>query len=1063
MGLYADPAPSGTDFDQITGAPLTIHRDFLELLGTTSGTNPRALQELKNLEAFFLLVGSPGFASGSTPAADTILGVTPGRLGEGSLLVTAIRNVLMGGSWSFPGPGTAQVDDNSNFGLVQSPSLGWPYDYRGVGNVYDTTTGFGKQLRFVTNTTVAAIGPNRWLQFNNYHANGDVTLLSSPYSANLMQSQFNQLSDEAQESLSDVLGSTVTAYLRSLSSGAQPRAAFDDDELFGASETAFLHLSPSDGARVSVGSRLAKLAPANFVGSARAWDIRRQFATVGGDRREAGRATTQAITPSTSSDNTRSWETAFSSAYRGPVQWSLRETVSSSDPLTLQRWKLNANQLLVDQDGAPFPTVASVTGLQFRNLTQHPTSGLTNTPVPTGTQNYASNPPTSSAAYQEYWARVDRQAMARDLYTLLYMYGSKNNGSAMTNPTNAASFHTAEELRQMAQFAINYVDALDPDDVISRFEYDTDLSTAGGGWNLSDNDPYTAPGSDVDRAEVWGVEEQKLTLSEALAILAPVNDQGPMGTTTPMDHTATQWDDLTANYFIYVELQNASPQPVVLNNSRWQVMIWPRGSDSTNAADRQAARQLILGQGGNSAGTVAAGSRFVIGGDAKEEMDMGTLRPSIFRVDRAGGSAYETLIPTSGTLDLDLITDRSGNKFYILNGDNTDQTGTAGSFLDQSNADPATTPTLPLVVSLRRRANLYRTSPTLPVVDTAQEDDNPWIEVDRVEIGGSGSFAAGMQKFDLQQDSDDMSSPTLTTLVENLISAYSAGPFDPNMPNATAAASNLRHTIGMVNDSSNPAGTVTQFHFDRPFLSLAELLEIPTEGHDTLAATGTRRHPLRNAVTYGKLSGDQQFAITTTKTVTFGGRLSAQLSEDINGNGSLDAGEDFNNNSMLDGDVETANQWYRLLNFLELPGQTNRGSVLDTYAQNSYFTPTSFGWPKESGRINPNTVRHHTVLAALLDENSALAVTQPQASQTTFLVTRDTSDTGMVDLLQDASGSTTGARDWWKQFLMARDSFDGRSVDPVSGLVLPGLGNSRPFRGLSFTSRGGLSRDDTLL
>jgi hypothetical protein len=46
--------------------------------------------------------------------------------------------------------------------------------------------------------------------------------------------------------------------------------------------------------------------------------------------------------------------------------------------------------------------------------------------------------------------------------------------------------------------------------------------------------------------------------------------------------------------------------------------------------------------------------------------------------------------------------------------------------------------------------------------------------------------------------------------------------------------------------------------------------------------------------------------------------------------------------------------------------------------------------------------------------------------------------------LDDVSSAEV-ARDWWVQFLKARDQ-----IDPVTGFVLPGLPNSRPFRSLAY-------------
>lgn len=96
--------------------------------------------------------------------------------------------------------------------------------------------------------------------------------------------------------------------------------------------------------------------------------------------------------------------------------------------------RLNLNQLLVGPNGNPFPTFqhpAVSSGaklppniqLNYRPLTPHPQqSTLPPSPITDyGTSSYPSSGNfNGQPALQEYWARIDRQLMARDLFCLLY-------------------------------------------------------------------------------------------------------------------------------------------------------------------------------------------------------------------------------------------------------------------------------------------------------------------------------------------------------------------------------------------------------------------------------------------------------------------------------------------------------------------------------------------------------------------------------------------------------------------------------------------------------------------
>ena len=89
----------------------------------------------------------------------------------------------------------------------------------------------------------------------------------------------------------------------------------------------------------------------------------------------------------------------------------------------------------------------------------------------------SATPPTQTYMQQQEWlARYDRQRMARDIYTLLYLMGGGADTQSTTSPytipnyattsnslnlvTGTRPLYTDDQLQEMAQFAVNVVDAL---------------------------------------------------------------------------------------------------------------------------------------------------------------------------------------------------------------------------------------------------------------------------------------------------------------------------------------------------------------------------------------------------------------------------------------------------------------------------------------------------------------------------------------------------------------------------------------------------------------------------
>lgn len=267
--------------------------------------------------------------------------------------------------------------------------------------------------------------------------------------------------------------------------------------------------------------------------------------------------------------------------------------------LVLPQRLLSANGLTEQYQSGTDSTGHPIYTFRFRPLTPHPSTGVStfaNTQItyfPTATASktlpsvpWIAEPEQLTAGnlqQQEWLARYDRQRMARDIYTLLYLMGggsetlnyASNGTASISNEPGVGGtpgvrpLYTEDQLQEMAQFAVNTVDALDPDSNITVFEYDKNLAD---GWNLDDN---AYDGSDAipagDRGVVYGVERQQLCLNEAMVAFS----QQCINTVTNMaaQHPDVQWDTTKQWSFLYLELENVGPTAVTFQNQSWQIAI----------------------------------------------------------------------------------------------------------------------------------------------------------------------------------------------------------------------------------------------------------------------------------------------------------------------------------------------------------------------------------------------------------------------------------------------------------------------------------------------------------
>lgn len=677
----------------------------------------------------------------------------------------------------------------------------------------------------------------------------------------------------------------------------------------------------------------------------------------------------------------------------------------------------------------------------------------------------------TTLAQQEAWARRDRQLMARDIYVLLYTLGGGNDTkNYATDPVP----YTPEQLEQMAQLAANWVDALDPDDHITIFEYDTNLSN---GWNIDDN-PYLDEGG--DRKVVYGVEAQTFALSEALLLRTAIFENTGM---VPQDHDATQYNDTEVRYFTYIELRNMSPFAASFDNGApddtpgtndpkdngvWQLEV---ELDNTAGGGVITRRQLTVRADG--ATPVPPGELFTIltAGDDHNKDSGGITLPSYVMMDFVYEQGIDPVpnpedypdrvLPSAlPTRSLDLVTahDAAATTFLLTDPDADPSAHLAvGSLLNSVNV-PADVSNAKVIFRLRRRADIHRQAPATNF-DAAYELDNPWVEVDSMEIRlTDGLVELALDPADTEDGvdvkeqlwRDEIRSHERTEpLNRNVEPPYKAftpagPPFSEDEfagdPDTVDWATVPKHQVilnsfGTHNSASlltNDSFDLWQPGFNRDFASVAELFGVPR---------------------YGPAALTEDLALTDD---LIGGTSPWFNRESIAGHVFLDPESPIAQVADVAGDPEFDNRWHRVLSLVEVPDRTPAFTNPDTKETNPWFAYDAggigaepLGFYRTPGKINLNTVRHPSVLAGVLDDRDVIgfdALADPIS---------------LIDIAGEA------ARDWWKQLLQARDGVSSPTeiplTDAVTGKFLPGVPGTRPFRSLGFSLQNNFSLEHSLL
>ncbi len=997
-----------------SGSVFTQHQAFFGATPTLLGGANPPWGETANQELLWAKIGRLQFSGA------TVQDLYPGVYGEEGRLYQAYSasTLAASGGQSLPRPGVSLQDDNGDVSEGQAqaastanpfPSFQHPLDHSGLGSYQSSAS--PKQLNWSTS------GANQWIAYNRYGSN-----IATPSASSNVK--WGQKSGLMTNTLTQGLGDDPQEI------GFYAEDKRDFDNVFKPDEMLYLQLSNTEIDRLNVSTRLSKLLPFNFAkdttDNVRGENIRKKFTTLSNDRKSFGlpsvsanaaygRAwefsidptSTKSMFPPQFGSVARYATTALAEdPFRQAVRYLLEIEQEGTQPTAprLQR-KLSLNQLL---------TGASSNQTEFRNLWAHPEDpGAATINSAPGVTVY---PPTTTAGY-EYWARRDRQQMARDIYVLLYLlgHGNDNIDTAMhldrtnrSSPTPVTPY-TTTKLAEMAQFAVNLVDDMDRDDIITRFEYDTDLSD---GWNL-DDDAYTSSG-ESNRAEVFGVERLDLSISEALAIQAKQ-------AASMSDHSQTSYDEGSSDrHFVYVELRNHGPFDINFDSKEaWQIVMKQDASGMNPAWERRLSLKT---------GTILSGAApYVIGStDADTAVSTGsTFKRSTFGVDPSWGSALVQIAPNGKDCDLDLIeATPASSAFMIEDESNGNLTNTPGAFLSAfTGATPIGSVTAPVKFVLRRRAHPTRTKVTTTT-------DNPWVEVDSMTIDSSGTSGSPQQSFRLFDAGASPSSTTIPPLLAKLTSRERSQPLDSTPPSLDASTPpsqgeryhaetpSTANTIGADNSNLVSPFSIWQPHFDRDFASVMDLLLVPVFGPGKVTAY---MRDVNKKTPQGQVSSTAPDDIAKSAAAKF------LLPEHPDNFGAMTP------------DRTLDNRWHRLLEFLEVPTRTNRNLGIGT----------DLSIPRVPGRMNLNTFRFADNFAALLDDSRNMIFKIDGTNPAGAPYHQVEPDAG--ELYDQFEGT---ARDWWDQFLKSRDRIDpyfASTVPPAQrvSVALPGLPGSNPFRSLS--------------
>ena len=713
------------------------------------------------------------------------------------------------------------------------------------------------------------------------------------------------------------------------------------------------------------------------------------------------------------------------------------------------------------------------------------------------------------AALQEWHARRDRQNMARDIYTLLYVFG---HVEAAFNPMeqdprqSATAKYTNNQMREMAQFAVNVVDAMDPDDTITLFVYDKNLSD---GYTLLDSGYGTLPDGttpaaptynpaaatltesgdvpagtweDDERGMVFGVEAQQLAFSEVLAVIAK-----KYGAAGPTDYDATLWDDKAHRDYTFVELQNMTPGRIPMMGG-WSIVCQPVADPgfATPLTHTMLPRSLtILGDGDplfDVAGSVVAepGTTFTVGtaGDAHLNENPpptylppnGTYYDSHLLVDLQGDATtgppdfagFEKIAPAAGGLDFDPLnaadTELNVNDFLV------NEPWSDGAEIANDVSEPGTTLPPPKggawlhlgtqaerddivkdsVYVIFRLRRRVNLHREVPEQNSDPADEKRQLDNPWVEVD---VCRVDLQVLDLN------GSDVQTVLQEEIVSTKRDEPLSrlalcrlPDgsiVPNIYETA-NVADPDAVRNISSYQTNSLGGYHPT----DLSDVAQIWQRHYDRAFASlaDVLQVPLYSPMDLtNAISSDP----ATAYVAAVADQTAVAMARFLFPDGIPDPRKVWDPVALATVEVRPAgNLWYRALEFLEVPEKYGNPDGWPWFVDFGGVVPWDV--PNEQqdlltrrfGKINLNTLRHPHVLGGLLDD--------PRVMTPAF-------NPSAASYLPSANGETAGGgpRDWWTTMLASRDGgIDQFSIPFGWNVILPGTPAANPFKGFSVAPVG---------
>lgn len=900
-------------------------------------------------------------------------------------------------------------------------------------------SGFGRLV-----SSPDLLNPSRWPAYGDLWFNHDNSLTSS-------RLEYNQLveADLSNMPQNPLMPNQRTYWLTDEADEliVEPELAdVEGDQIYPASEMMGLHLKGTDFADVSASSRLRTLLPFNFDSNTESRFIREQFTTASWDRMEFS------FSPFRSGQN-RDWEfnntlnvtrqgnTRFPPRFNGANPYSANDPfrVPTRQLLTVELGRRQTTNIFLPQRKLRFhqiidsipptqPERAVDGDVHYRNLTPHPVFQSGDDPVNIDTmwhsnskngapsqfaqygswQNPSATPATRAIqnAAQEWWARYDRQRLARDIYVLLYTLGNGDDSLNVSQSSYAAGTDSDgngvnDLIDRMAQFAVNVVDANDRDNVITRFAYDPDLSD---GWDTDD----------ANLQVVYGVEAQELTFSELLWLVCKRR-------TDSADHSQTLYDETNRDHqYLFMELRNATPKTLALESGSYRIRRVVGMKDPWNSLTDDLT--VTFKTGNSSSLSVGPGENFLIGttgGDIPVVGggDDGKERAAVMRMqldwdsDGSTDTTFNAIVPSlpeasppdgeddypDPLCDLDLSheRDRDNNQLFVENA------SPVGYLLPapDGNGDIDTTSTSIELVLERRRSNT--------AFDKIDDADNDWVEVDSATIAvGDGRTLNLGNTFNETTLYDQTTG--MGDIPSNIVSRERSKPFTSTFADYNGANKFFRHSLGGPNiaNTNNALNTnlaassatrshqgnarlstgtfdLWQPHFDREFGSVFDVLSVPLFGPD---------QTISSLAPAGKLTDDN-----------------------------VGSAVFLNPGNPQSPDVNADNRWYRILEFFEVD------PLVHTDIRNQ------LEFARLPGKINLNTIRNTgpygflSSLSALIDDDFHLPGFNLRDQQ-------------------------EGNRHWGAQFLVARDGMDpvwANQTTP-SYIPLPGTPASKPFRPLGY-------------